>query len=59
MSGEGVAQIQLFNLMGQVVYSDNVNTATTIVNVNNLNSGIYMLRVTQNGKVYTSKVIVK
>ena len=53
------AQIQLYNLVGQVVYSDNVQNQIVNVNVSNLNSGVYMLKVTQNGKVYTSKVIVK
>ncbi len=53
------AQIELYNLVGQVVYSDNVQTQTVHVNVSNLNGGVYMLKVTQNGKVFTSKVIIK
>lgn len=53
------AQIELYNLVGQVVYSDNVQNQTVNVNVSSLNSGVYMLKVTQNGKVFTSKVIIK
>jgi hypothetical protein len=52
------ANIQLFNILGQQVYSENI-TGTAQVSVANLNSGVYMLKINQNGKVYTSKVVVK
>ncbi|PKP21685.1 MAG: hypothetical protein CVU04_01060 [Bacteroidetes bacterium HGW-Bacteroidetes-20] len=53
------AQVQLFNIVGQMVYNQTTTEATVNVNVNDLKAGIYMLRVTQNGQVYTSKVVVK
>ena len=52
------ANIQLFNIVGQQVYSETF-TGSTTVNVANLHSGVYMLKVNQNGKVYTTKVVVK
>ena len=52
------ANIQLFNIVGQQVYSETI-TGSTQVNVANLHSGVYMLKVNQNGKVYTTKVVVK
>ena len=52
------ANIQLFNIVGQQVYSETI-TSSAQVNVSNLNSGVYMLKISQNGKVYTTKVIVK
>ena len=52
------ANIQLFNIVGQMVYSETI-TGSTQVNVANLHSGVYMLKVNQNGKTYTTKVIVK
>jgi hypothetical protein len=55
----GTAQVQLFNLVGQLVYSENTNNSSISVDVNNYNSGVYMLKIVQNGKVYTSKVIVR
>lgn len=58
LNGDETAHIQLFNLVGQQVYSETAANTTTI-NVSNMKSGIYMLKVSQNGKVYTSKVIVK
>ncbi len=56
--GDEKANIQLFNLVGQQVYNETA-THTATINVSNLNAGVYMLKVSQNGKVYTSKVIVK
>jgi hypothetical protein len=52
------ANIQLFNIVGQQVYSETI-TGTAQVSVANLNSGVYMLKINQNGKVYTTKVVVK
>ena len=52
------ANIQLFNIVGQQVYSETI-TGSAQVNVANLNSGVYMLKVNQNGKVFTTKVVVK
>ena len=52
------ASIQLFNIVGQQVYSETF-TGSTTVSVANLHSGVYMLKVNQNGKVYTTKVVVK
>lgn len=52
------ANIQLFNLVGQMVYSETI-TGRADVNVANLHSGVYMLKVNQNGKVSTTKVVVK
>lgn len=52
------ANIQLFNIVGQQVYSENI-TGSAQVNVANLHSGVYMLKVNQNGKSYTTKVVVK
>lgn len=52
------ANIQLFNIVGQQVYSETI-TGTAQVNVANLHSGVYMLKINQNGKAYTTKVVVK
>ncbi|MBP1673147.1 MAG: hypothetical protein H6Q25_962 [Bacteroidetes bacterium] len=53
------ANVQLFNIVGQMVYNQKTTEESLTVNVNNLTSGIYMLKVTQNGRTYTSKVVVK
>ena len=59
LNNDSQAQVQLFNLVGQVVYNAQTNNQTVNVNISNLNSGVYMLKVTQNGRVYTSKVLVQ
>ena len=58
LAGDSKANIQLFNLVGQQVYSETASNVATI-NTSNLKAGIYMLKVSQDGKVYTSKVVVK
>lgn len=58
LAGDAQATIQLFNLVGQQVYSETA-TNSTVINTSNLHTGVYMLKVSQNGKVYTSKVVVK
>lgn len=52
------ANIQLFNIVGQQVYSETI-TGSAQVNVSNLKSGVYMLKINQNGNVTTTKVVVK
>ena len=58
LAGSEKASIEMFNLVGQRVYNGTA-TEKVEINVSNLRPGIYMLRVSQNGKVYTSKVVVK
>ena len=55
----GAAQVELYNMTGQLMHQELVNDQTVTVNVNSFNSGMYILRVVQDGKVYTAKVMVK
>jgi hypothetical protein len=59
LDATGKSNIEMFNLVGQKVYSKTTSDATVTVNVNNFKSGVYMLKINQNGQVYTSKVVVK
>ncbi|MBQ4442410.1 MAG: T9SS type A sorting domain-containing protein [Bacteroidales bacterium] len=58
LAGSEKANIELFNLVGQRVYNGTA-TDKAEISVTSLRSGVYMLKVSQNGKVYTSKVVVK
>jgi len=58
LAGSEKANIEMFNLVGQKVYNSTA-TEKAEVNVSGFRPGIYMLKVSQNGKVYTSKVVVK
>lgn len=51
---EEKALVEMFNLVGQKVYSENV-VGTTTINVSNMKAGVYMLRVNN----HTTKVVVK
>jgi len=48
------AVVEMFNLVGQKVYSETV-VGTTTINVSNMKAGVYMLRVNN----HTTKVVVK
>jgi len=58
LAGSEKANIEMFNLVGQRVYNGTA-TEKAEISVSNYRPGIYMLKVSQNGKVYTSKVVVK
>lgn len=58
LAGDKEAKVQMFNLVGQQVYNGTASN-TASINVSNMKAGVYMLKVSQNGKVYTSKVVVK
>lgn len=47
----------IFNVLGQRVITMNNNSATMELNVSNLSSGTYIMKVTVNGEVGTYKVI--
>jgi len=53
------ASIQLYNIVGQMVYNQTTSEQSATINVADLTSGIYMLKVSQSGKTYTTKVVVK
>ncbi|MPM08166.1 hypothetical protein SDC9_54478 [bioreactor metagenome] len=48
------------NLLGDVVYSQsNLQNGTNVVSIENLNDGIYMMRLYLNDKLYTSRIVKK
>ena len=55
-NSSAVKTVQLFDMLGKKVLE--VETENTI-NVSTINKGIYTLKVTQEGKVSTSKLVVK
>jgi hypothetical protein len=57
-----VADVVIFNLLGQQVYKQQFNLSKDIVlNIvtDNLNTGIYLVQLTQNQKNFTAKLIMK
>jgi len=55
LKNSGTAELSIFNVLGQVVWTETLNEMTNTVNVSSLNAGVYMLRVSQGGNVYTTK----
>ncbi|MDY0215716.1 MAG: T9SS type A sorting domain-containing protein [Bacteroidales bacterium] len=53
------AVISIVNLIGQTVKVINTNDTFNTIQISDLTSGMYMLKVEQAGKTYTSKVVVK
>lgn len=51
-------QVQIFDMLGKQVYSKQVQ-ANENVTVSNLNSGIYILRVLEEGKTATRKLVIQ
>ena len=54
-----INSIQIFNNMGQVVYTANVNGEITTINTTNLNAGIYFIKVNTVAGSQNVKVVVK
>jgi Secretion system C-terminal sorting domain len=54
------AKIQIFNMMGSMVYNDNIYIGQKkIVSINKQPAGIYLLKVTDDGGQITTKKIIK
>lgn len=53
--------LQLFDLKGRVIYSESVNESGEInksVSVDNLSTGVYLLKVTQGNRQATKKIVI-
>ena len=55
-SNEAV-NVSIFDILGKQVLAQKVNNNT--INVSNLNSGVYILKLNQNGATITKKLVVK
>ncbi|MBP5709436.1 MAG: T9SS type A sorting domain-containing protein [Bacteroidales bacterium] len=55
----GYSQVDVINFLGQVVYSSRINDSNVQINVNNLNSGIYFVRLQNAENTVTKKFIKK
>ena len=51
-------QVEIYSMLGKQVYNKTVKPNETI-NVSNLNTGMYMMRVVENGKLATRKLVIK
>lgn len=54
-----ISSIAVFDLSGKQVYTQNVNSKQTQINVSNLATGIYIVKANVNGEVKTFKIVKK
>ncbi len=55
-SNNGAVQVSVFDVLGKQVLAKNVTNQT--LNVSNLNAGMYILKLTQNGNSTTKKLVI-
>ena len=53
-----ISSVEIRNLLGQVLYSNNVETTKTNINVSEYNAGVYIVNVMIDGEVVTKKLFV-
>jgi uncharacterized protein (TIGR02145 family) len=51
--------VDIYDIMGKLVYSGNINTDNSKINISNFIDGIYMLKLTGNDFSTTEKIVVK
>ncbi len=58
-SNESLSQVKLYNLLGQEMMSKNLSSQNEVVDINGLNSGVYLAKVQINNAVETFKFVKK
>ena len=56
---QGTSIATIYNIMGEEVLVENLSSTTNELNISNLNSGVYFVKVMNNGKEITSKLIIE
>lgn len=52
---EGNANVAIYNILGQTLIQENVYDMSNTINISDLSQGMYVVKVTQNGKTHTVK----
>ena len=56
-AANGEKTVAIFDVLGKQVL--NTTTADNAINVNGLNAGVYVVRITEEGKTATTKLVIK
>ena len=56
-SEKEISSVSIFNLIGQEVIAKSLNSKEGIIDVSNLASGTYLVKVTSNEEIKTTKII--
>ena len=54
-----INKIQIFNILGQVIYINDTPKTEEVININKLNKGVYYITVTTDNKLFTKKFTVE
>lgn len=52
-----ISKVEVFNLTGQAILNQTVNTKSAQINLSNLSSGIYLVRISYKNNIETFKII--
>ncbi len=58
-TGIGAKQVSIYDRMGKLVYDIQISEENDLIQLNNLSSGIYMLKISNGQETVTSKLIVE
>lgn len=51
--------VSIYNILGKLVYSNTFTGMQTIINLENIYSGIYMIKVQENNNISTRKLVIR
>ncbi|MFD2529533.1 T9SS type A sorting domain-containing protein [Polaribacter marinaquae] len=54
-----VKQIIIFNVLGKKVYAASFSGVKSTINVSDMNAGVYIVKVTEDGKTATKKLVIR
>jgi hypothetical protein len=58
-SSSNTKQVSIFNLLGKKVFEQSFSGLQKTLDVTDLNSGIYILKVSENGNMATKKLVIR
>jgi hypothetical protein len=51
-------EVEIYNSLGEKIYSNTLTEKEFVLNTANFNSGIYLLKISSEGKISSGKIIV-
>lgn len=58
-STDAQADLSIVDAMGRIVMNQSLNTASNSIDISSLNKGVYFVKITQDGKLMTRKIVKK
>ncbi|MCX6280709.1 MAG: T9SS type A sorting domain-containing protein, partial [Bacteroidetes bacterium] len=58
-TGSGIQKVQIYNITGQLLITEQTNGKTVTVNTSSLKAGVYFLKVTTDSGSFDKKIVVQ